>query len=267
MLNIKSLLYKICNDLIKNEAAANLTSNLTGQLKLSFKSIIAIGRLNKFSNSTSFASLISTIRYSSGALGSHDMGLSSSVYNNQVIDWLRNFIWIPHRSGGVNGAASGDNCDYGNLLLMGMTMDLSSNNSIIVIRVNGGTIAETYAIKKNNVYKNNMTSNTTTYYQLNGTAGTNYYSVRGGVVQATFSVKCNSAGEWPGSYFCSGLPKPYGGLEVYGGLVDYSGNSNRPGRGMAISIHGDGTVYGSGGVAGGNYYGTITYITKDILSS
>lgn len=161
MLNIKSLLYKICNDLIKNEAAANLTSNLTGQLKLSFKSIIAIGRLNKFSSSTSFASLISTIRYSSGALGSHDMGSSSSVYNNQVIDWLRNFIWIPHRSGGVNGATSGDNCNYGSLISC-------SKNNLIKMRYSGGAIGrvDRLSFVPNRNEERDMASATLSNYEI-----------------------------------------------------------------------------------------------------
>lgn len=261
MLNFKSLLTQILTKYLPKTGGT-----MTGELKITNNNSVAIGSYG--SAQTTVDGLVQEVRYSSGCMGSVSINTQYAGSSATVSTGWYNFIWIPHRSGGVNGAASGDNCNYGNLLLMGMAMDLSSNNSIIVIRVSGGTIAETYAIKKDNVYKNNMTSNTTTYYQLYGTAGTNYfYSVRGGVVQATFTVKCNSAGEWPGSYFCSGLPKPYGGLEIYGGLIDYSGNSDRPGRGMAISIHGDGTVYGAGGVTGGYYYGTITYITKDILSS
>ena len=43
------------------------------------------------------------------------------VLCQQKAGWY-NFIYIPHRSDGVNGSGSGDNCSYGSLILIGMTM-------------------------------------------------------------------------------------------------------------------------------------------------
>ena len=49
-----------------------------------------------------------------------------------------NYIYSPHRTGGLNGSASGDNHQYGSLFLSGMTANLG----IWYVRIASGAIAE-----------------------------------------------------------------------------------------------------------------------------
>lgn len=71
--------------------------------------------------------------YSSGILGS--INLSSAYTKNSITipsSWY-NYIYIPHRTGGNNGAAQADNHNYGTMIITGMTSD----NGIYKIRYNG----------------------------------------------------------------------------------------------------------------------------------
>lgn len=95
---------------------------MTGQLKTSFKSSVAMGSFG--ASSSTIPDLCEELRYSSGCCGSFN---NTSAYTRDGVTipsrWY-NFLWIPHRSGGVNGTASGDNCNYGVLYLTGMNGDL-----------------------------------------------------------------------------------------------------------------------------------------------
>jgi hypothetical protein len=81
-------------------------------------------------------------------MGSVSIG---TAYTNGTITiatgWY-NFLYIPHRSGGVNGTATGDNCNYGTLLLMGMTI----NNACYRIRYASSAISEVVRISDSNSY-------------------------------------------------------------------------------------------------------------------
>lgn len=92
------------------------------QIYTSFKNAVATGSYQ--ASATTIENLIAEVRYSSGVMGSVNITTTyTSPTTGQVIaaGWY-NFEYIPHRSGGANGAASGDNCNYGTLLLYGMTM-------------------------------------------------------------------------------------------------------------------------------------------------
>lgn len=93
---------------------------MTGQIKTSFKESIAMGTYGATSNT--IENLCGELRYSSGVAGSVSIGTAYTKDGVTISTGWYNFFWIPHRSGGVNGAASGDNCDYGTLFLMGMTV-------------------------------------------------------------------------------------------------------------------------------------------------
>lgn len=108
---------------------------MTGQLKTSFKESVAMGSYGASANTV--PNLVEELRFSSGCMGSASI---STAYTNGSITigagWY-NFIYSPHRSGGSNGSASGDNCNYGNLLLMGMTV-----GGAYLIRVASAAIQE-----------------------------------------------------------------------------------------------------------------------------
>lgn len=112
---------------------------MTGQLLTSFKSSVAIGSYE--STATTVPNLVAEVRYSSGCMGSVSIGTlydNPTVANEDIAAGWYNFIYSPHRSGGVNGAASGDNHNYGTLFLIGMTDNLGCYR----IRVSSGSIGE-----------------------------------------------------------------------------------------------------------------------------
>ena len=110
-------------------------ATMTGQLKTSFKTSVAMGSYG--SSQTTIPDFVNEVRYSSGCAGSVSIG---TAYTNGVTiptGWY-NFIYAPHRSGGSNGSADGDNTAYGNLLLFGM----NNTNGRFVIRISSSSIYE-----------------------------------------------------------------------------------------------------------------------------
>jgi hypothetical protein len=81
--------------------------------------------------------LVEELRFSSGCMGSASIGTAYTKDGITIGTGWYNFIYSPHRSGGANGSASGDNCNYGNLLLMGMTV-----GGAYLIRVASAAIQE-----------------------------------------------------------------------------------------------------------------------------
>lgn len=110
--------------------------NLKGQAKTSFKSSIAMGSYG--SSQTTVPNFIEEVRFSSGCCGSVSIGTAYTKNGVTINTGWYNFLYIPHRSGGVNGSASGDNCNYGNCFLFGM------NNTYgrFIVRVSSGSIVE-----------------------------------------------------------------------------------------------------------------------------
>ena len=116
---------------------------VTGQILTSFKSSVAMGSYQ--STQTTVPNLVNELRYSSGCAGSANIGTAYSLNGVSIGTGWYNFFYSPHRSGGVNGAASGDNHSYGTLLLCGMTV-----SGMFQIRVSGGGISE--CLNVNGVY-------------------------------------------------------------------------------------------------------------------
>ena len=108
---------------------------MTGQLKTSFNSSVAIG--SYLSTTNTIPELCDELRYSSGAMGSVQITTAYTNGNITIPTGWYNFIWTPHRSGGLNGAANNDNCNYGSLYLSGMTI-----SGLYMIRYASSTIVE-----------------------------------------------------------------------------------------------------------------------------
>ena len=94
-------------------------------------------------NATTVPNLVEEVRYSNGCMGSVSIGTAYTASTGGTIatGWY-NFVYTPHRSGGANGAADGDNCNYGTLILYGMTIGSAHWR----IRVQGGSIVESRRI-------------------------------------------------------------------------------------------------------------------------
>lgn len=109
---------------------------MTGQLLTSYKTSVAMGSYG--SSQTTVQNFIEEVRFSSGCCGSVNIGTAYTKNNVTINTGWYNFMYIPHRSGGVNGSASGDNCNYGNCFLFGM----NNTNGRFVIRVSSSSIQE-----------------------------------------------------------------------------------------------------------------------------
>lgn len=109
---------------------------MTGQLKTSFKESVAVGAY--MASATTVPKLLEEVRYSSGCMGSANL----SAYNSIPAAWY-NFIYLPHRSGGLNGSANEDNCNYGSLILIGMTV----TNQAWIIQYQGSSIQTCFSIR------------------------------------------------------------------------------------------------------------------------
>ena len=137
---------------------------LSGQLKTSFHEAVAMGTYACLK--TTIPEVCEELRYSSGAAGS--VNIQTAYTKDSVtipVQWY-NFLWVPHRFGGVNGEASGDNCNYGTLFLTGMT-----GSGFYLLRYSSSAIAELKDIYKDNNTDINVTNTlaTTTKYYVTGT--------------------------------------------------------------------------------------------------
>lgn len=92
---------------------------MTGQLKTSYRESVAMGSYG--TAQTTVDGLVNEVRFSSGAMGSASINTAYTKNGTTIPTGWYNFIFSPHRSGGVNGSASGDNCNYGTLILAPMT--------------------------------------------------------------------------------------------------------------------------------------------------
>ena len=149
---------------------------MTGQILTSFKYAVAMG--SRVSDATTIPDLCDDLRYSSGCCGSVNIGTAYTLNNITIAKGWYNYLWVPHRSGGNSGAASGDNCNYGSLYLSGMTL-----SGCYMIRYASAAIAEL-----RNLYADNNTT-----YGL-GTSGNNITIVASGTTTSITAPYATSAG-------------------------------------------------------------------------
>lgn len=91
-------------------------------------------------DSSNVPDLVNEMRFSSGAMGSTYITTAYTHSNGITIKtgWY-NFIYVPHRSGGNVGQADGDNQDYGQLILIGMTIYRGQE---YIISISGGSVVD-----------------------------------------------------------------------------------------------------------------------------
>lgn len=112
---------------------------MTGQILTSFNNSVATGSYQP--TATTVEGLVAEVRFSSGCMGSVNITTAYTKNGVTISTKWYNFLYVPHRSGGVNGSASGDNCDYGTLTMWGMTAD----SPIYTIRVSSGALQTLHA--------------------------------------------------------------------------------------------------------------------------
>lgn len=138
MVDVKKTLKMILSSL--STISGTLTTKLnksgdtvTGRLKLGSLNQVAIGSYQ--SSQTTIANLVNEVRYYSGGMGSVNISTSYTKDSVTISTGWYNFLYIPHRTGGNNGADDGDNHRYGNLILFGMTV-----TGMYVLRITSGSV-------------------------------------------------------------------------------------------------------------------------------
>lgn len=154
------------------------TLGMGGQVKTSFKSSVAMGSYG--AQASTVEGLVDELRFSSGVMGSASIVTPYTKGNVTISGGWYNYIYVPHRTGGLNGGEHGDNHKYGTLLLFGMTVGGENYR----IRVASGAIAEVARVfdsssdslaissltvngvptKGNNIYYSNGTCIASVYY-------------------------------------------------------------------------------------------------------
>lgn len=111
-----------------------------GQIKTSFQNSVVPGLY--CSTQTTIENLIAEVKFSSGCAGSFSLTTAYTKNSVTIPTAWYNFLYIPHRSGGVNGVASGDNCSYGILYLHCMNYPSNgdfkisfANDNIVIARI------------------------------------------------------------------------------------------------------------------------------------
>lgn len=117
----------------KNTTTIN-GNHLQTQTTTSFRNSVVFG--SRLSDTTTIPNLIEELRYSNGCIGSFSLNAAYSKDNTNIPTGWYNYLYVPHRSGGLNGAAQGDNCNYGTLILWSMTLD----SGMYVVRFSTGDI-------------------------------------------------------------------------------------------------------------------------------
>ena len=100
--------------------------------------------------SNNIPDLINELRYTNGQIGSVQITTAYTLNNETIATGWYNYIYIPHRTGGKDGGVSGDNVNFGTLLLTGMTLA----TQIYKIRLHNGSIAELQVFARNNELAN-----------------------------------------------------------------------------------------------------------------
>lgn len=156
---------------------------MTGQIKTSFKESVATGSYGSAQNTVD--GLVGEVRFSSGCMGSASIGTAYTKGSITIPTGWYNYIYSPHRSGGANGSASGDNCNYGNLLLMGMTV-----SGAYLIRVASAAIQEVKILGSDYVRATFTPTSGSSYSNYGGC----YYEKYGRVVHVHVGVSGLSTG-------------------------------------------------------------------------
>lgn len=268
MLNIKSLLNKIVTTVIFKTGVT-----MTGEILTSFKNNGINFRAFGFYNSQqhTIPDLITELRYSSGAFGT--IAINSPYYspNNTnkctILSGNYVFLYMPHRSGGSNGAANGDNTNYGNLLLIERNFIVGRRKNepgVFILLYNNGSITNGYRIRALHKFSGINTEDisaasigvnqfTNSYYSMN--LSTSKVEQMGPFVTATLYIQCNTVSS---SWQQMGIIGPITQNTTYCGLTNSAATTLEVKIDKGISYS---EIWCRGGKAGHGFEGTITYVT------
>ena len=192
--------------------------------------------------------LINELRYTNGQMGSVEIKTAYTLNNVTIAVGWYNYSYIPHRKGGLDGGADGDNANFGTLMLTGMNI----SSPVYVLRYNNQNIQELKKLAEQSTGWKNATLSS--YI-----AGTVRYTKIGNIVIVSFSdvyVKSNLSHN---KVLASNLPTS----TDY--IITTLTNFDAPGAMMRIAVNPSGQIvthYSGNTANNNNYYGTLIYITN-----
>ena len=262
MLNLKSLLTKITQDGIFKHK----NTIMTGELKLSYTNsagtpYVAMSYAPTLT-STTIPNLINEVRYSNGVLTSA-INMSTYTSGDAKVTGYNNFLYIPHRKGGLNGAviSGSDNGNYGALLAIPTdgSATYGPGRRPVIINYNNTSIN---VVKEVNIVDLGITGTTVkptavsnSNYNLVTGSCTAYSSPAGRINTLTLYFHCTTA-SWPATQIAtlpSTIAPPKQQL--------YTQMTNSAWTSAYVTVNADGTIYVGNGYSGHDYRGTVTWIS------
>lgn len=107
----------------------------------------------KQATSNTITDLINELRYTNGQIGSVNITTTYTLNNITISTGWYNYLYIPHRIGGINGGANSDSTNFGTLMLAPMTL----SSPIYVLRYNSEVIRELTSLATTATTKNLQT--------------------------------------------------------------------------------------------------------------
>lgn len=268
MLNLKSLLTKILTEGICKSKVTQITGEiLTSTKNAGGTNLVAFGYYA--TTATSVSTLWTEVRYSSGCFGSITLSSAETLGSVTIPADSYGFFYLPHRSGGKNGATQSDNCNYGTIYLAGV-YNTYRTRFYSVACYSGNLQASTskwlYSILfgQTGVTKNTASSLPYTLDWSNtvGSVTTTYASTYDRAVHfvtITLNITCNTKStSWTTSSTRAGsMTSTYAPLATV-----YAAFSNSSGETLQVQIATNGYIYCRDGTAGQQYSGSVTFITK-----
>ena len=210
------------------------------------------------SSQTTVAALLNEVRYSNGCCGSVNLAAYTGSPSSLPAAWY-NFQYIPHRWGGNHGAADGDNCNYGTLMLYGMT-----GGSAYQIRYSNASISFCREIYTRAHADTNATANYLVLRDGNGDTRQRYaYTTHVNQSSSDQTTTCTGASSY--TMYCNSdgwLRKSKRYSQLWSGTFTNSGSITVGGYGIYTAFE----VIGSPSV--GSYGGYQTHIIPaNVLST
>lgn len=230
---------------------------MTGQLKTSYRESVAIGSYG--TAQTTVDGLVNEVRFSSGAMGSASINTAYTKNGATIPTGWYNFIFSPHRSGGVNGQASGDNCNYGTLILTPMTF--AGDSFIIRCSTSGAANVRRIGFSNRSTFDGNA-SGVTDFWNANITTHQNAELIREGNIVYCYLRFSAPATVTSGQQICT-LPTGYKPNHIchFSGVRAWAVAATAP---VSVSMsNGSVNFINTAYAASANYIVCETWITDD----
>ena len=224
----------------------------------------------KQATSNTIADLINELRYTNGQMGSVNITTAYTLNNKTIATGWYNYLYIPHRIGGIDGGADGDNANYGTLILTGMTM----STPMYAIRYSSSGIARLQSFisldsKSDGLY--NETSGKKLVEQIttewiyasrqNLTEGTIRYQKIGNIAIVHIADLKSSSNLGNGTVLATGLPKGATGYLFL--LSRYNSSGSDTDCRVRINENGELYIHYDTFYSGDNqYYGQAIYLCQ-----